>query len=148
MTKIILRALIILIFCWWLVSGCSPRQPALIYPRGKMVELADSTGNNYILETSDSPNRICQYFKKVMGKIDWKLERETPSAGGTTTFTTPLGVEMNVDNTLSRVLLFTDYRNLKEVRVLTDSVSHNSVIVVSSNVMEASSKCGVRTTKP
>ena len=135
------------IFCW-LLTGCAPRQPALIYPRGKMVELADSTGNNYILETSDSPERICRYFKKVMEKTDWRLHNETPSAGGTTTFTTPRGVDITVNNTQSRVLVFTDYKNLKEVRVLTDSVTHNSVIVVSSNVMEASSKCGVRNVKP
>ena len=141
------RTLLFLVCCW-LVVGCAPRRPALIYPRGRMVELADSTGNNYILETSDSPDRICRYFKKVMEKMNWKLHNEVPSAAGTTTFTTPKGIEMSINNTQSRVLVFTDYKDLKEVRVLTDSVTHHSVVVVSSNVMEASSKCGVRTVKP
>jgi hypothetical protein len=80
--------------------------------------------------------------------MDSRLHNETPSAGGTTTFTTPRGVGITVNNTQSRVLMFTDYKNLKEVRILTDSVTHHSVLVVSSKVMESNSKCGVQTVKP
>lgn len=130
------------------MSACAPRQSALIYPRGKMIELADSTGQNYILETRDLQDRIGKYFMKVYNKMDWKLFREAQTAGGTTTFTTPKGTEVKVENTQAHSMMFTNNQDLMEVRVLTDSVAHHSIVVVSSKVMEATSKCGIRTPNP
>jgi hypothetical protein len=110
--------------------------------------LADSTGQNYVLETRDSQDRISKYFMKAFDKMHWRLFREAASAGGTTSFTTPKEIEVKVENTQAHSMIFTNNQDLMEVRVLTDSVAHHSIVVVSSKVMEATSKCGIRTPNP
>jgi hypothetical protein len=105
-----------------------------------MVELSDSTGWNYIMKATDSPERICRYYKKTMETMGWTLHNEVPSQGGTLSFATRNGVPIEVKNLQSNVMIFTDYRDLLEVRVLTDTVSNNTVIVVSSKLKQSASK--------
>lgn len=104
------------------------------------MELSDSTGWNYIMKTTDPPERIYRYYMKTMKTIGWTLHNEVPSQGGTLSFTTQKGVPIEVKNLKSNILIFTDYRNLLEIRVLTDSISNETIIVVSSKLKESASK--------
>ena len=136
MTKAILS-----IFCAIIIIiGCQKSEPSLIYPRGEMLELSDSTGWNYIMKAIDSQDRICQYYRKTMETMEWILHDEVPSQGGKFSFTTQNGNTIKIDNLKSNIMIFTDYIDVLEVRVLTDSVLNNTIIVVSSKIKESASK--------
>ncbi len=135
MTKVILS-----ICCVIIIIGCQKSEPSLIYPRGEMVELSDSTGWNYIMKTSDPQDQICQYFKKTMTAMEWTLHNEVPSHGGNLSFITQSGISIEINNLKSNILIFTDYYDVLEVRVLTDSMSNNTIIVVSSRIKQSASK--------
>ena len=135
MTKLILSICCVIIFI-----GCHQSEPSLIYPRGNMVEISDSTGWNYIIETTDSPDRICQYYNKAMAKMKWILHNEIANQGGHLSFSTPNGKPITINNLKSRVMIFTDYYNVLEVRVLTDSLSNNTILVVSSKIGKSATK--------
>ena len=135
MIKTILSLCCIILF----ITGCQKSEPSLIYPRGEMVELSDNTGWNYIIKATDSQNRICRYYKKTMETMGWTLHNEVPTQGGTLSFTTRNGVPIEIKNLKSNILIFTDYHDVLEVRVLTDSISINTMIVVSSKIKESAS---------
>ncbi len=123
-----------------IIFGCQKSEPSLIYPHGEMVELSDTTGWNHIMKTSDSQDQICQYYKKTMETMQWTLHNEVPSHGGNLSFTTQSGKPIEINNLKSRIMIFTDYHDVLEVRVLTDSVSNNTIIIVSSKIKESASK--------
>jgi hypothetical protein len=75
-----------------------------------------------------------------METMEWTLHNEVPSQSGNLSFTTPSGVPMQINNLKSNIMIFTDYHDVLEVRVLSDSVSGNTVIVMSSKIKESASK--------